>query len=271
MSYVILCKGKRAKQPYVTEDTRFRIYTAEELCYYLYSNVSLCDRDLVRPELAAFLERECGLPDLAESIRIILKKDARPERVAAQIFAYTDYLTKQEREAVCERIRKYSTLGLNERRKMRADYLYLAGDYRGAVCDYEEMLEKEAYDSPDMRHNLLYNIGCCYGAMFYYDIAYGWFLQAAATDIAKDKDLAAALFCKRMSLEDSEWEDYLKERPDFAAFAAPMERQREELIGQWEKTPEARKLLSYRNSQADGCRQQEAFLNECLEEWKKRV
>lgn len=271
MSYVIFCKGKRAAQPYVTEDLKLRIYSMEELCYYLYSHVSLCAEELMKPELAAFIGEQCGLLDLAESIRIILQKDARPERVAAQIFAYTDYLTKQERDAVCERIRKYSMLGRNERRKMYADYLYLAGDYRNAVSNYEDMLAKEAYDDPRMQHSLLYDTGCCYGAMFYYEIAYGWFLQAAAMDIAKGEDLMAALFCKRMSLEDREWEAYLEKHPDFAAFAGPMEKQRRELIRQWEKTPEAKKFLSRRENPAGGSREYDAFLTQCLDEWKKQV
>lgn len=271
MSYVIFCKGQRAVKPYVIEDLKLRIYSMEELCFYIYSNVSLCDRELVKPELAAWIEHQCGLPDLSGSIRVILEKDPRAERIAAQIFAYTDYLTRQERDAVCEKIRKYSLLGLNERRKMRGDYFYLDGKYQEAIKDYEEMLVQEAYDDEKMHHSLLYNIGCCYGAMFYYDIAYGWFLQAAAMDLAKGEDIMAALFCKRMSLDDREWEKYLETHQEFAAFAPPMERQRESLLEQWEKTPEAEELASYRRGPEGRKKDYDTYMSKCLEEWKCRV
>lgn len=271
MSYVIFCKGKRAEKPYVIEDLKLRIYSMEELCYYIYSNVSLCDRELVKTELPAWIERQCGLPDLAESIRAVLQKDPDAGRVAAQIFAYTDYLTRQERDAVCERIRKYSMLGRNERRKMRGDYFYLGGNYRDAVKNYEEMLAQEAYDDDRMRHSLLYNIGCCYGSMFYYDIAYGWFLQAAAMDIAKGEDIMAALFCERMSLNEREWEKYLAKHPDFAAFAPPMEKQRVQLIRQWEKTPEAKELLSYGKGGENRKKEYDAFMCQCLETWRTQA
>lgn len=73
-------------------------------------------------QLANWIGHQLGFMDLFESILSILSKEPRPEKVASQIFAYTNYLTKPEREAVCERIRKNSLLSLNERRKMRADY-----------------------------------------------------------------------------------------------------------------------------------------------------
>lgn len=268
MSYVIFCKGKRAEKPYLIEDIKMPVYSMEELCYYIYSNVSLCDRELLKPELAAWIERQCGLPDLSESIRVVLQKDPRAERVAAQIFAYANYLTRQERDAVCERIRKYSMLGLNERRKMRGDYFYLGQKYRDAIREYEEMIARGAYDDEKMHHDLLYNIGCCYGSMFYFEIAYGWFLQAAAMDISRGGDMMAALFCKRMSLEDGEWEKYLSEHPDFAAFAPPMEKQREQLLKQWEKTPEGKELLSFQEDPKNRKKEYYAFMSKCLEEWK---
>ena len=108
MSYILFCKGKRAEKPYFVADIRKKIYTIEELCYYLYHNTTLCGEELVKIQLANWIGHQLGFMDLFESILSILRKDLRPEKVASQIFAYTNYLTKSEREAVCERIRKNS-------------------------------------------------------------------------------------------------------------------------------------------------------------------
>jgi tetratricopeptide (TPR) repeat protein len=271
MSYVIFCKGHQAKKPYLIQDLKLHIYSLEELCYYIYSNVSLCDQELLKPELAAWLEYQCGLPDLAESLRVVLQKTPAAERVAAQIFTYADYLGRQEREAICETIRKYSLLGVYERRKMRGDYFYLDGKYQEAIKDYEEMLVKEAYDDEKMKHHLLYNIGCCYGAMFYYDIAYGWFLQAAAMDISKGEDIMAALFCRRMSLDDHAWEEYLAAHEELATFAPPMEKQMKLLEEAWEKEPDAQKFTAFRKGPEGRKTDYYAYMTKCLDEWKCRI
>ena len=48
MSYILFCKGKRAEKPYFVADIRKKIYTIEELCYYLYHNTTLCGEELVK-------------------------------------------------------------------------------------------------------------------------------------------------------------------------------------------------------------------------------
>lgn len=271
MSYVIFCKGKAAKTPYLIEDLKLPVYSMEELCYYIYSNVSLCEEELLNRRLAEWIRTECGLDDLYASLDVILEKDPRAERIAAQIFAYTDYLSRQEREMVCERIRKSGMLGINERRKARADLFFLDGRYKDAIKDYEQLLEKRAFDDEKLHHSLLYNIGCCYGGMFYYDIAYGWFLQAAALAIARQEDIVAALFCKWMGSDKAEWECYLEKHKEFADFVPTMYRRMKETEQQWEGDPAAKNiaLLLERSKNKDKAYYEQ--LAGCLEEWKSRI
>lgn len=271
MSYVIFCGEKGTDKPYHIEDLNLRIFSIEELCYYIYSNVSLCDQELIKPELAGWIENQCKLPDLAESIRVILKKDPRAERVAAQIFAYTDYLTKQEREAVCERIRKYSQWGLDERKKMRGDYFYLDGKFQDAVKVYGEMLEQGNYEDEKMHHGLLYNMGCCFASMFYYDIAYECFMKAAELDILRGEDMIAALFCKKTSLSDREWEEFLAEHDEFNTYVMPMEKQLSETEKEWRKSALAKELLKLQNHSGGRTREYYDTMEKYLREWKKLI
>lgn len=271
MSYVIFCRGKAAKTPYLIEDLKLPIYSMEELCYYIYSNVSLCEEELLKCGLAEWIRTECGLDDLYASLDVILKKDPRPERIAAQIFAYMDYLGRQERDMVCERIRKSGMLGINERRKARGDLFFLDGKYKEAIKDYEQLLEQKAFDDERMHHSLLYNIGCCYGSMFYYDIAYGWFLQAAALDIAKGEDIIAALFCKRMVSDEAQWEAYLEEHKELAQFAPAMQKQLKEIQKQWEKDPAAEKVALLLEKSEHKDKAYYEHLTRCLLEWKSRI
>lgn len=271
MSYVVFCKGKTAEKPYRIEDLKLYLYSMEELCYYIYSNVLLCDGELIKPELAFWIKDECGLPDLYASIDVVLHKDPRPERVAAQIFAYMDYLPKQEREAVCERIKKAAALGINERRKSRGDLLYLGGKYGEAIQVYKDLLLKEEFDDEKMKHSLLYNIGCCYGNMLYYDIACEWFMKAADLSVDKKGDRIAALFCRRMVLDGKEWDGFLAGNQEFSALADSVEGACGKLLEQWEKEPLAKELAGFKRGPKGREAAYYARLRELVEEWKRGV
>ena len=39
MGSLILCHNKRAKQPFEIKQVHQKIYTIEELCYYIYNNI----------------------------------------------------------------------------------------------------------------------------------------------------------------------------------------------------------------------------------------
>lgn len=271
MSYVVFCKGKTAKKPYWIEDLKLYLYSMEELCYYIYSNVLLCDRELLKPGLAFWIKDECGLPDLYASIDVVLHKDPKPERVAAQIFAYMDYLGKQERDAVCGKIKKAAALGINERKKSRGDLLYLGGKYGEAIKVYEDLLLKESFDDEKMQHSLLYNIGCCYGNMLYYEIACECFMKAAAMEIDKDGDMTAALFCKRMVLDGREWEAFLREHSEFSALVESMENERETLLEQWERGSLAKELEGLKRGPEGREKEYYVRLTELVEEWKRGI
>lgn len=238
MGCIFLCKGKKAESPYVVANIRKKLYTIEELCFYIYDNPVLCGEELLNPRLTHWIGSQCGFADLCDSILIILNKDPRPERVASQIFAYTDYLEKSDREAVCERIRKYSQFSVNERKKMCADHHVVAGRYSEAIRDYEEMLLEVCYENEKERHHILYDIGCCYGAMFYYELAYDWFMKAAETDIQKEEDIQAALFCKKMVLREEEFSAFIKEHDEWEQAAYHMEQNETHIRREYEERPQ---------------------------------
>ena len=74
MSSLILCNKKRAKQPYEVSRIHCRIYTLEELCYYLSNNLYLIDYTIVNERLCDWIEAELGLLRLAEQLRTMLQK-----------------------------------------------------------------------------------------------------------------------------------------------------------------------------------------------------
>lgn len=268
MSYILFCKGKKAERPYFVADIRKKIYTIEELCYYLYHNTTLCGEELVKIQLANWIGHQLGFMDLFESILSILSKDPRPEKVASQIFAYANYLTKSEREAVCEKIRKNSLLSINERRKMRADYYVVENNYREAIQAYEELLERKDYNTQKEKHHIMYNIGCCYSYMFYFDLAFEWFMKAAEMEIDQKEDLIAALFCKNMTMSHEEFGEFANSHLEFEQVSAELSRELEEAKHHFLKEPDTVKLLSFSESKRGRDQEYQEFVLDKIVEYK---
>ena len=49
MGKIILCRGQRTDKPYVTPQTDIKLYSAEELCYYIYNNIYLIGQNRTPP------------------------------------------------------------------------------------------------------------------------------------------------------------------------------------------------------------------------------
>ena len=63
MAMYQLCRAKAAKHPFYIESIDINIYTIEELCFYLWKNVSLLDESMLNEKLCDWLEK---YTDLAE-------------------------------------------------------------------------------------------------------------------------------------------------------------------------------------------------------------
>ena len=55
MSAMILCRGKVADNPLYIMQSGIRLYTEEELCYYIYNNIYILTNDFINDELITFL------------------------------------------------------------------------------------------------------------------------------------------------------------------------------------------------------------------------
>ena len=51
MSAMILCRGKVADNPLYIMQSGIRLYTEEELCYYIYNNIYILTNDFINDEL----------------------------------------------------------------------------------------------------------------------------------------------------------------------------------------------------------------------------
>ena len=79
MGAVMICKREPAETPYYIESMGIRIYSMEELAYFLYENIYLVDKRMLGERLWEWLRTEMHNPELAEryATRIIRVLDGK--------------------------------------------------------------------------------------------------------------------------------------------------------------------------------------------------
>ena len=92
-----LCMEKKAEHPFFIESIGIRIYTIEELCWFLHNNLYLIDRNVTSAALAAWIRDELGLKSLA---RKLMDAVERPDKDASYFIVPIFQETRERRYAL---------------------------------------------------------------------------------------------------------------------------------------------------------------------------
>ena len=65
---VSVCVGNYAETPYCIPGLGINVYSMEELCYCLKENAFLLDFSMMNDALADWIDRACGLRELAKTL-----------------------------------------------------------------------------------------------------------------------------------------------------------------------------------------------------------
>ena len=74
MGSLILCHNKKASQPYKITRIHRKIYTIEELCYYLCNNLYLIDYTIMNEKICEWLYSELDMRELAGELLDLIQK-----------------------------------------------------------------------------------------------------------------------------------------------------------------------------------------------------
>ena len=73
MGSLILCHDQHAAHPYEITRIHCKIFTMEELCYYLCNNLYLIDYTIMNGQLCDWLDEELEMKALASELRDVLR------------------------------------------------------------------------------------------------------------------------------------------------------------------------------------------------------
>ncbi len=211
MGSLILCHSRRARQPYEILRAHVRIYTLEELCYYLCNNLYLIDYTLMNRALCDWLDEELGLTDLADELKEKLSMTCSEEQFVLTILNRSHIYGESElakMEATLEHLKNQRDV---EKQKYKADSLMNSGAYADAALVYQSMLNDTWDESVDRQfYGRVYAcLGSAFGRLFLYQDAAEAYQKAY--DICDDEDMARAyLYCLKKTLPKAEYDQVIK-------------------------------------------------------------
>ncbi len=203
MGKMILCRGRQTDKPLVIEGTGMRLYTAEELCYYIYNNIYLIGQDFINGRLIEFL-RQTGEEELSERIRSLSEKKAGLAEMLVTILKTVDYYSVSDIEKLRETLNTLGRQNVCERLKSRGDG-YLANEcFFSAVKCYESIINEYKGNglSGSEYAKVYHNLGTAYARMFMYEKAVKYYDEAYAIgqhEESRKCSIAAGMLADRNS------------------------------------------------------------------------
>lgn len=170
MGSLVLCHDRHATYPYEITRIHCKIFTIEELCYYLCNNLYLIDYTIMNEQLCVWLDEELGMPRLAGQLRDVIRLRGSIEKFVLTILKDSKIYREPEMiriQNVLERLRNQKDI---ERQKYKGDNLLESGEIEEAILVYQAILNQEKDESVDAKfYGRIYaGLGAAYGRLFLY-------------------------------------------------------------------------------------------------------
>lgn len=158
---IILLEYREAESPYIFKAAGIKVYSIEELSYYIYHNIYLFTEDMVDEKLIKWLGSEVGNKVLAEKLAKLKKQGNDLKDIVTTILCSNDFYTEREIKFLIGIMEDMEKLSLSMRHKMKADALIRHQSYHGAALEYEWILKHKGQEdfSSEEYGNILHNLG----------------------------------------------------------------------------------------------------------------
>lgn len=211
MGAVLICRQQQAETPYYIENMGIRLYSMEELAYFLYQNIYLVDKRMLGEHLWEWIHTEIGNAELAERLRKGSEAGSSLQNMVLTILRSVNYYTPEELNQLSAKMKILNTYQEQERLKLRADEFFINGNYQAAIYEYEKILDIRQSDrlGVEFYAHVWNNLGVCYCRLF----LFGKASRAFRTSWQYQKDpevLKEYVFAMRMGLSEEDFEEAME-------------------------------------------------------------
>ena len=189
MSSLILCHKKKAKNAYSMAQIPCKLYTLEELCYYLCNHLYLVDYSIVNDELCDWICEELELSELSGILRTQVENHGSLEQFVLTILEQSGIYTLGELQQIQDIMERLKNQKPVEKQKYKADTLLESGAVNSAISIYLGIIRGARDESVDGKfYGKVYaSLGAAYGRTFLYEEAAK--MYEAAYQICEEKNL----------------------------------------------------------------------------------
>lgn len=206
MARVVLCAGRRSRVPLRLHNINRALYSAEEICYYLYHHASTAEDYITENALADFYETELGLSAVAERLRVLKASEAGVKEFVTVVFGATGMYTEEEIAEYLKELDRLQELKGWQKQKAKADTYLAHGNYRDALLQYEQLLRnRKENEMPEVTTgNVYHNLAICELHISGAGIAAGHFADAYEKNRSQES-LRSYLMALRLAQKDNEY------------------------------------------------------------------
>ena len=195
----LLCRTEAVKHPYFVEFLGIRLFSSQELCYVIANNLLLVMEGFVGEGLLQFIGQELGMANVARKMRLLRESGAKDEELLLTFLSQCDYYTEEEQGEIRQQFYAYRKLPAFQYTKLRADALFVRGQYGKATRCYEEVLQmQENSSNPAFLMSIYQNLGSAYAQLFQFERAWA-VLEEAYTLSASEAILRQLYFLTKFA------------------------------------------------------------------------
>lgn len=239
---VSVCVGKYANEPYRVPGLEVSVYSMEELCYCIKENAFLLDLSFLDDGLLDWIERQCGLRELAGKLHPLVHRRGQLSEFGVAILRYVGFYdegTIQETEQV---LKQSAGLSGMEKRKNQVDYLVKKKKYKSALRGYDDLLQNwqeadDAAPAPEFLAGIWHNKGVACAGLMLYEGAADCFRRAYELT-GEDTYCVDYLAVRRMQLSEKEYVDFAAGCTEWRSQAQELEKKYKEALAEWEQHPD---------------------------------
>lgn len=271
MNGLILCRTKEAVNPYYISNMDVKIYSLEELCYYIYNNIYLIGMDLIDSKLINFVRNEVREEKLAQRLEYLMENKAGLAELVLTILKYVDFYTAEEIEELRGILATLNTRNVYERLKARADSFMANECYYAAIRNYSQIIngKKDSTLSVVFYSNVCHNMGVAYARLFLFRQAQTCFEEAY--NLSRHEDcLKCAMAARRLAVNSENFNhvEFLDEQTEDEYV---IRREIETLMDNAMYSDEYRHLDELCREKDEGnVTAYYAGINDMLEQWKEQ-
>lgn len=269
MGKLILCSSVIAKNPYCFPMTKTKVYSIEEVCYYIRNNIYMMQEEVFDRGFADWIRGELGMEETADKLDRMREDHNNLKDIVVTLCCSCDYYTESEINELIVIMDQTQNVPMRGRQKIKADTYLKSGSLERARQEYERILK-----SPDMLNaqsgeyaDLYYRLGTAAAGMGEYRQAAQAF-QKSYEYVNDQKALESCLYCLKLSGRTEEYQKRIQELGVTREQQTFMEAQYEEALRQSVDSRECRVVRRIRRMKEQGDKAYRKQAAELVFQWK---